>query len=922
MSLVARCTAKSRVVSRENWLSSLFHSSASLEAKTKRPMDKEANLSSPSGSKPKSKRTSTPEPEPRPSFERDVVPHTDREEANPKSSLGRDMSFRRRSAARNERDWGQRSGKWRESSFGGGSAHGSQMGLREDRPKFFGMRAPSQWRPFGAPSTEARYDRRPSFGPQGEDDRLPSTEARYERPPRRPMFGLQAEDQPYRPPWGKPAPFRRRPASFARDGGSSLRQSASPSEPSQDTMEIEANSELASRTLKNRNQNPTPPPPSQSPKSDSDERSDPNAPPPRQPKKQITLFDKPNVYLARAGIPIITKADPVSGSTTSEYSPAMHQKNMLPTKFTSPPLLPGLLECLTDVLGGPFTPPTPIQALSLKWVLDSWTSGAENQPNEGTALSTDVQEDTYKEFLLASETGSGKSIAYLLPVIQALKITEARRLASGASPTANGGLSPRALILAPTHELARQLAASAKALLHKARLRVVCASRANAPTRPAKGEVAPTKGNSRSARRMKEFLSTVDDGVTGEFEVTAAGVGGKAFPVDVVVGTPMKLMEMVRGRGWEKGVEFGGGPAAAFEREQSGVVDNGDESKEKGPRRRRGRDTMSGSGEWSAGPEMDLSQVEWVVVDEADVLFDSDFQETTRLLLADISKARGHEVPFVSLPVGLLASTPPTESIPLNAANKSIAKHQKSSIVPHNYPFNFIVTSATIPRWLSSYFNAYHPALHRLISPNLHHLPKTLQTEYVSWTGGSKNADIERRLRKVWAADAADGLGPVPGSLGDMSKVIIFCNKNTKVEDLGVFLEEKGIKNVQLSGTSPNRQRGNNKHLDGFLRPTGRQSAEEPASESSKPPPVKNDPMNVPHVMITTSLLSRGLDFSPNIKYVFIVDEPRNMIDFLHRAGRTGRAGASGRVVIFGKTKGRGSERSKGVRQRIKALAA
>jgi ATP-dependent RNA helicase MRH4 len=74
--------------------------------------------------------------------------------------------------------------------------------------------------------------------------------------------------------------------------------------------------------------------------------------------------------------------------------------------------------------------------------------------------------------------------------------------------------------------------------------------------------------------------------------------------------------------------------------------------------------------------------------------------------------------------------------------------------------------------------------------------------------------------------------------------------------------------------------------------------------------------------MITTSLLSRGLDFSPNIKYVFIIDEPRNMIDFLHRAGRTARAGANGRVVIFGKTAGRGSQRSKEVKQRIRALVA
>ncbi len=35
------------------------------------------------------------------------------------------------------------------------------------------------------------------------------------------------------------------------------------------------------------------------------------------------------------------------------------------------------------------------------------------------------------------------------------------------------------------------------------------------------------------------------------------------------------------------------------------------------------------------------------------------------------------------------------------------------------------------------------------------------------------------------------------------------------------------------------------------------------------------------------------------------------MVDFLHRAGRSGRAGESGKVVVFGKMKGRGSERWK-----------
>lgn len=235
------------------------------------------------------------------------------------------------------------------------------------------------------------------------------------------------------------------------------------------------------------------------------------------------------------------------------------------------------------------------------------------------------------------------------------------------------------------------------------------------------------------------------------------------------------------------------------------------------------------------------------------------------------------------------------------------------------YPFNLILTSATIPSSLARYLDAYHPRLIRLASPRLHHLPKTLKTEHVGWTGGNKNADVEKRVRQVWADDALS-VATSETPVTSLSKILIFCNKSTKVIDLSAFLSEKGIKNVALTSASEERRRGSNKHLDGFLRPitTSKPLPAKPA----KPLPegMLSDPSQEPHVMITTSLLSRGLDFDPSIKHVFIVDEPRNMIDFLHRAGRSGRAGQSGRVVIFGKSKGRGSDKARDVKQRVRAL--
>ncbi|KAG1900128.1 uncharacterized protein F5891DRAFT_1227728 [Suillus fuscotomentosus] len=208
-----------------------------------------------------------------------------------------------------------------------------------------------------------------------------------------------------------------------------------------------------------------------------------------------------------------------------------------------------------------------------------------------------------------------------------------------------------------------------------------------------------------------------------------------------------------------------------------------------------------------------------VLVDEADVLFDPDFQESTRMLLGDITAARGSPVP----------------------------------------------------------------------------------------TRGNKNADIERRIRRVWAKDAlvhsktATGFGPIK-----LSKLLVFCNKSSKVEQLAAFLDGCGIKRVALTGGVEMQKRGSNHHLDGSLGPvqTG---------------PGVCHPAQTPHVLVTTSLLSRGLYFSPMIKHVFIVDEPRNLIDFLHRAGCAGRAGQVGKVVVFGRAKGSGSGRMEEVKEKVKA---
>jgi ATP-dependent RNA helicase MRH4 len=177
-----------------------------------------------------------------------------------------------------------------------------------------------------------------------------------------------------------------------------------------------------------------------------------------------------------------------------------------------------------------------------------------------------------------------------------------------------------------------------------------------------------------------------------------------------------------------------------------------------------------------------------------------------------------------------------------------------------------------------------------------------LETEYVAWSGGNKFVDIRR--------------------CGAPSKVLIFCNKSTKVIELCAYLEEQDLKCMPMTSTGEHCRMGSNRHLAGFMK---KQSIVETVSKKKGLRSLCRTPeaeTRSPLVMVTTTLLSRGLDFSPEIKHVFIVDEPRNMVDFLHRAGRSGRAGQRGKVVVFGKLSGRVTERGKEIRKRVVGLRA
>jgi ATP-dependent RNA helicase DeaD len=61
-------------------------------------------------------------------------------------------------------------------------------------------------------------------------------------------------------------------------------------------------------------------------------------------------------------------------------------------------------------------------------------------------------------------------------------------------------------------------------------------------------------------------------------------------------------------------------------------------------------------------------------------------------------------------------------------------------------------------------------------------------------------------------------------------------------------------------------------------------------------------------VLLTDDATGRGLDV-PNVPFVLHHEVPRAKAAYVHRAGRTGRAGQSGLSVLFADTAGRGEVR-------------
>ncbi|MCE9635431.1 MAG: DEAD/DEAH box helicase [Planctomycetes bacterium] len=134
----------------------------------------------------------------------------------------------------------------------------------------------------------------------------------------------------------------------------------------------------------------------------------------------------------------------------------------------------------------------------------------------------------------------------------------------------------------------------------------------------------------------------------------------------------------------------------------------------------------------------------------------------------------------------------------------------------------------------------------------------------------------------VHVTDVVHSVCVVPGTMKDRSLVrllevenpsaaIVFCNMKRTVHFVNIVLKRFGWDSDELSSdlTQEHRDRVLQRVRDGKLR-----------------------------VLVATDVAGRGIDI-PELSHVFQYEPPIDPESYIHRAGRTGRAGASGRAITL-----------------------
>ncbi len=158
-------------------------------------------------------------------------------------------------------------------------------------------------------------------------------------------------------------------------------------------------------------------------------------------------------------------------------------------------------------------------------------------------------------------------------------------------------------------------------------------------------------------------------------------------------------------------------------------------------------------------------------------------------------------------------------------------------------------------------FSATMPPVIKKLADKFLSNPKSIEVARPA----SASTNITQRLVKVDARKKRDTLSKMLRE-ADVTSAVIFCNRKTTVRDLNKSLQRDGFKSGEIHGD---------------------------IDQGSRIAELERFRAGTVNILVASDVAARGLDIK-GVSHVFNYDAPWHPDDYVHRIGRTGRAGATG----------------------------
>ncbi|CAH8821550.1 unnamed protein product [Trichobilharzia szidati] len=249
-----------------------------------------------------------------------------------------------------------------------------------------------------------------------------------------------------------------------------------------------------------------------------------------------------------------------------------------------------------------------------------------------------------------------------------------------------------------------------------------------------------------------------------------------------------------------------------------------------------------------------------LILDEADRMLDMGFEKQIRQIL----ESPKYKMPP---PLGncrqtvLFSATFPRE---VSLLAKDFMRGPKCiSLTLTNPEHN---TGTVVPTWgkrINHHVEDEFDRLTRII-------PKEID-QRIEVVNGNPDTVIPERLVQLIQEIKTTTEAALNSSDDSTCRILVFCNTKREVDAIDKYLYSNGVQSAAIHGDKSQVARG--KALDLFRK--GRV-----------------------HVLVASSVAARGIDI-PNVRTVINIGLPREIDDYVHRIGRTGRMGKTGEAVTL-----------------------